>query len=60
MSASGAKRTVADLSKSASADIVPKVENPTTLKSREVVGLLAAASLYNATTEVRYLFWMKR
>jgi hypothetical protein len=44
------------------ADIVTKVENRTTLKSRESRSLTfsAAASLFNATTGVRDRFWMKR
>jgi hypothetical protein len=44
------------------ADFVAKVENRTTLKiSRKLIfGPLTAASLFNATTEVRDRFWIKR
>jgi hypothetical protein len=43
------------------ADIVAKVENRTTLKiSRKLILDFSAASLFNATMEVRDQFWMKR
>src|SRR5258708_27614322 len=44
------------------ADIVAKVENRTTLKisRKSIFGLLCCCVAFNATTEVRDRFWMKR